>query len=420
MNRFLFPIFLPPVFRQGLTQTLVLATSLVLLVGTILPNPALATDGQLEIRGNIEAQLRFFNQAPLSTDQSSTDVSVAATPEFFYSWNDSKDSLELVPFGRADQHDNQRTHADIREFSWLHVGNNWESRIGIRRVFWGVTEFQHLVDIINQTDAVEDVDNEDKLGQAMLNLSQVMDWGILDFYILPGFRERSFSGIHGRPRLAVINQDQSIYESSAGRHHVDYALRWSHSIGDFDLGISGFRGTSRDPSIMPSPDPTAATTLIPFYPQIAQFGLELQATTDTFLWKLEAIRNSNKQQDFSALQGGLEYTQYGIFDSGIDLGWLFEYGWDSRGKNGGSVNQNDLYLGSRLTFNDADSSEMLFGLSSDRDFHSTSLLLEASKRFGDSIKISLDLRAFSITNTTDPLYSLRRDNHIQLTTQYFY
>jgi len=382
--------------------------------------PALAGDGKLEFRGNLEAQLRLFQQSALSADQASSTLSVAATPEFYYSWNDQQDSLELVPFARADQHDTQRTHADIREFSWVHVADQWESRIGVRRVFWGVTEFQHLVDIINQTDAVEDIDNEDKLGQAMINLSLVRTWGILDFFVLPGFRERTFAGSNGRPRLAVINQDHPLYESSAGRHHLDYALRWSHSIGDFDLGLSGFQGTSRQPAIIASPDPTLATELVPYYPQITQLGLDLQATTDSVLWKLEAIRNQNKQTNYNALQGGFEYTLYGVFDSGADLGWLLEYGWDSRGSHGGGFNQNDLYLGTRLTFNDADSSELLLGLSTDLDFKSTSLLAEASKRFSDNIKVSIDLRAFSFRDTSDPLYSLRRDNHLQLTTQYFY
>ncbi len=71
----------------------------------------------------------------------------------------------------------QSTHWDIRELSWIHVGNGWESRVGIRKVFWGVTEGRHLVDIINQTDQVDQVDGEEKLGQPMINLSTVRDWG---------------------------------------------------------------------------------------------------------------------------------------------------------------------------------------------------------------------------------------------------
>ena len=61
------------------------------------------------------------------------------------------DSFTFQPFIRIDQQDEERSHFDIRELAWLHVGNDWELRTGIRKVFWGVNESQHLVDIINQT-----------------------------------------------------------------------------------------------------------------------------------------------------------------------------------------------------------------------------------------------------------------------------
>ena len=42
--------------------------------------------------------------------------------------------------------------------------------VGAAKVFWGTAESRHLVDIINQTDAVEDIDEEDKLGQPMVKV----------------------------------------------------------------------------------------------------------------------------------------------------------------------------------------------------------------------------------------------------------
>ena len=47
-------------------------------------------------------------------------------------------------------------------------------RLGLRKVYWGVTESQHLVDVINQTEGVENLDGEDKLGQPMLNLALIV------------------------------------------------------------------------------------------------------------------------------------------------------------------------------------------------------------------------------------------------------
>ena len=67
-------------------------------------------------------------------------------------------------------------------------------------MFWGVTELRHLVDIINQTDLVENLDGEQKLGQPMVQLTLLKDWGTLDFFAMPYFRERTFTGPDGRPR----------------------------------------------------------------------------------------------------------------------------------------------------------------------------------------------------------------------------
>ena len=181
-----------------------------------------------------------------------------------------------MPFARWDEQDSERSHVDIRELTWIHVSDSWELRSGIRKVFWGVTESQHLVDIINQTDNLENPDGEEKLGQPMINLSFWRDWGVLDLYVLFGFRERRFPGVSGRPRLPfLIDEDAAIFESSAEQWHTDFAIRWVQSIGELELGLSHFSGTSRDPRFLPqfATDPLGFPTdliLIPVYDQIDQ------------------------------------------------------------------------------------------------------------------------------------------------------
>ena len=154
-----------------------------------------------EASGKVTGELRgFADEGQFSGQDYLAGVSATVEPEFFWEWNNGDDSLTFKPFLRVDQRDDERTHGDIRELSWVHVGDDWELRTGIRKVFWGVTEFNHLVDVINQTDGVEDIDGEDKLGQAMVNLSLVQEWGIVDLFLLPGFRERTFAGEEGRLR----------------------------------------------------------------------------------------------------------------------------------------------------------------------------------------------------------------------------
>ncbi|MEH6470897.1 MAG: hypothetical protein V7752_06555 [Halopseudomonas sp.] len=389
---------------------------LIALAASAMTAPASAAI-ETEVSGRIGYEARVFANDPLYPGQSdSNNSSLFVEPELYWQWNNSDDSLVFKPFLRVDEHDSQRSHADIRELMWTHVADDWELRTGIGKVFWGVTEFQHLVDVINQTDGVEDIDGEEKLGQQMINLSLVRDWGVLDLFLLPGFRERTFVGSGGRLRgPLVVDTDNASYQSSAGQQHLDAAIRWSHTLGDFDVGIYGFHGTNRDPVLTQQ-----GTMLVPFYEQMDQLGIDLQATLGDWLWKFESIYRDSHSDNYVALQGGFEYTLVGIMESATDLGLLMEYGRDSRGQQSNTVIQNDLFIGTRLTLNDAQSTELLAGMGQDLDHNGYSLLLEASRRLGDSWKLSLDARLFDSDERSDPLFAIREDDLMQLTVERYF
>jgi hypothetical protein len=370
---------------------------------------------EFEASGKVTAELRLFPENPQFAYQyKDANASIAIEPDLYWQWNDGLDSLSFKPFLRLDQHDNKRTHADIRELSWIHQGDDWELRTGIQKVYWGVTEFQHLVDVINQSDSVEDIDSEDKLGQPMINLSLVKDWGIVDLYVLPGFREQTFPGKNGRLRSGIaVDTDQAQYEASNNERHTDLAARWSHSVGDFDLGAHWFRGTNRDP-LLQMGTKNGEAVLVPYYEQMNQFGFDLQATIESWLWKTETIWRDSKSDTYWAAQAGFEYTFYGVQESNADLGVLLEYGWDQRGKEATAVFQNDISIGARLALNNTSSTELLAGVIYDLDYDSTSFQVEASQRLGDKWKIMLDGRFFSTKGNADFISSMNRDDHIQI------
>ena len=113
-----------------------------------------------ELSGFIGIEGRYFPNPPLDERQEGTGISLALKPELYYSWAKGNQSALFVPFFRLDQYDSRRTHFDIRELFWLYYSRTIELRIGFQQIFWGVTESQHLVDVINQTDFVEDIDGE--------------------------------------------------------------------------------------------------------------------------------------------------------------------------------------------------------------------------------------------------------------------
>ena len=356
----------------------------------------------------------FFNQA-LQAGQEDADVSLAGEVSYHQSFN-KQTSITVTPFARWDNADDARSHADIREMYLDFYNNDVEFRAGVRKVFWGVTETAHLVDIINQTDFVESIDGEEKLGQPMLNLSFPSNWGTVDLFVLPTFRERTFPGDKGRFRQPLtINTDQAQYESSDRQHHVDYAFRYFHTIGDWDIGLSYFQGTSRDPILQLSTTNNAATPeLYPYYPQIRQTGLDAQWVYGAWLWKLEAIYRTSTLKDYYANDLGLEYTLVGILGSRTDLGVISEWIYDDRGVNATFPFYNDVMLGLRFAFNDVASSSALLSFIHNVDTDSQVVKLEAERRVGENWKISLDGWLFTNIAPNNILYNWRNDDYLQL------
>jgi hypothetical protein len=366
--------------------------------------------------GYIQSEVRMFQHEPADPRQRGDNLSLATEPEYYTEWDNRRQSLTFEGFLRWDQHDDERSHADIRELVWQKAGDTWELRAGISKVFWGVAESQHLVDIINQTDLVENIDQEDKLGQPMVNLALIRNWGTLDLFVLPGFRERTFPGIKGRLRsLPQVDTDHPRYASGAEDRHVDFAIRWSHYLGDWDFGLAHFYGTARNPRLLPGLSDSGEAVLIPLYETIDQTSLDLQATKGDWLWKLEWLTSSGQGERYSALVGGFEYTIVGIFDSAADLGFIGEYHFDDRDENAPTPFEDDIMVGLRLALNDVQSTEVLFGVIADRKDSARTYNLEASRRLGENWILEVEARLFSNASQNGPLFSFRDDDHVQFT-----
>lgn len=139
----------------------------------------------LEYRGNLSLELTgFLASAEHSADQSFSS-SVSGEVELYFPLSSGDSSVVITPFARLDQHDSERSHFDFREFLYQRNSDNWEFRVGLGKVFWGVAESRNPVDIINQRDSVEGFTADEKLGQPLIHLSWYKDLGSLDFFLLP-------------------------------------------------------------------------------------------------------------------------------------------------------------------------------------------------------------------------------------------
>ncbi len=380
--------------------------------------PVVSVDA-VELTGNLVLEGRYFVEDAKYPHQEKHDASLVLEPEFYQEVNDRAGFI-FKPFVRLDSNGDERSHWDIREAHFLYPAEDWEIQLGISKVFWGATEFVHLVDIINQTDSVEEFSGEEKLGQPMLHLAVPHDQGTIEAFLLPWFRERTFLGQKDRLRSEpIINTDDPLYESAAEQSHFDFALRYSDTVGNADIGLYHFIGTSRDPELRLGGD-MYRPVLRPLYNQINQSGLDVQLVAGDWLLKGEALYRSGQGRSFAAAVCGFEYTFYGVFADRADLGIIGEYVFDDRADKSLTFFTNDVIGGFRLAFNDAASTELLAGIMKDIEFSTWVFSAETDRRLGEHLKLHLEALFLLDADEQDVTYFLEQDSYIHIELQYFF
>jgi hypothetical protein len=428
---------------------------------------------EINFSGYIEGEARLYPSNGLLKDQKEALASIAIEPELSWKSASEDHSIRFKTFARYSDPDGHRDHADIRELYYNYAGTGWQAEVGINKVYWGVVESLHLVDIVNQTDFVESVNGEQKLGQPMVSFGLEQNWGNLDLYVLPYFRERKYPDGPERFRLNLngqpINFDKNspLYDSHKENEHIDYAIRWAKSFDTLDVGISYFSGTNREPIpilvdvivIDPVPvPPIIDTSMSSYYEQMEQAGLELQYLYDDWAFKFEGVSKNLDTGDFNSTVIGFEYTLSDVGSSGGDLGLLVEYLWNDRQSvdifpmslealpandlallsfltpvqlaalqqsaiipgDYLSPFENDIFLGTRFGLNDIGSTEFLAGIIVDADDQTTSGSFEGSTRIGDDVRISLNIYFFENVDEDSAFYPLRKDDQIEAKVAWYF
>ncbi|MFK7874157.1 MAG: hypothetical protein AB8B71_00035 [Paracoccaceae bacterium] len=377
---------------------------------------------QLTFGGSADLEQVLFGDDPSFAGQSKHSLSFAIRPEIEASWSGDKfdTTLTFAPFYRYDPNDDARTNFDLREAkATLNFGKT-EVVLGFAQQFWGKTEVDQIVDIINQTDAAEGTDGEDKLGQPLISISHVFELGDAtlngSFYYMPYFRERTFRGRGSRLRSGtLISNDRSTFATGVDTRTASFAARIDLTYGNLDMGVSAFHGVSRDPSFQFD---QASGMLIPHYDKISQIGIDAQYTGDATLYKFEGIhrkgqRNfSFEKEDYTAFIVGIEHTLYGLRGTNADLGLIAEYVYDSRGDQALTVFQDDLVLGARLALNDTQDTALLVTSAFDLDSDEILVRIEGDYRFNDSLSLGIEAGAVLKSSMKSLAYDQRNDPYI--------
>jgi len=359
--------------------------------------------------GYIQPEFSYFIDGKGKHNQSVDKSSVYGQGTFIAYLQENSSKITIRAIGRYDDKDNNRTYFDLQKFKYEYFLDDATLSIGNDIIFWGVNESFHVVDIINQSNIAENLAGTKKLGQPMIALSLYEEIGDVSVYLMPYFRERIFPGSNGRPRYAgEIEQDTVSYESSKEEKKVDIAIRFSKVLDDFDIGISHFRGNARDPELTVN---QSTLKLDQYYPILSQTSIDIQATKESWLYKLEALTGKIESENHVRTAGGVEYTFYGINGTPQDLGIVAEYLFDDRSSN---PFNNETALAIRWNKNDINATTLLAGTYLDLRGDSNRFFCEYEKRLRDDLKLFLDASLNGHINSKDFTYAFSEDSSLTI------
>ena len=337
--------------------------------------------------------------------------------------------FNFTGFIRYDDEDEERFHTDIRELVWAYQTKwnetPWDVRLGVDKVYWGVAESNHLVDVVNQQDLVETITKEERMGQPMARFNTKSSWGNLEFLVLPFFRDQTAPGPYGRLRTPVAYSVSTVrFEDPAGRTHLDLATRWSQRFSMGDVGVHYFRGTNREPRI--TQDDTAKTSAnqlgqVLNYDQMWQMGIDGSLIQGDWIFKGEYISRHTAfdANTYYAAVGGFEYVFSQAFGTDTDINLFFERNVDARGYSG-AVLQNDNFFGARFSFNDAQSTTFQIGIMRDQQDYAKSIRWEGSRRLTDNMSLKINGFFFADVPDENLISSISHDTYYEVSLSYHF
>ena len=453
-----------PITRSGVFR------AAVVLAAGLSGGLAFAQDGMV-FEGEIGTTLRYFPSDGLYVGQDSSGISPIVDGRLSFSNELENGQVVLELSGRYNTR-SKEGYADIPRGYFQYFGNGFDVLVGSNIEYWGVSESQQVVDVINQTYNLGNPVDQQSLGQPMINVNVYTGMNSsLSFYALLGFRERDFGDRDTRFRSPLgTNEDFAFFEEESNRH-VDFAVRYrtSQNLGNasVDFAVSYFRGTDRDPkmllgctnetggtpvaacnaintaaraayeanpnaftgipgALVTDADAAAASVIsdtgfIPYYQSMQQLGLEfVYARGDLQLTFEGALREAMDENYFSGVIG----AQYN-FDNARVLGdslvVIGEYLYDDRSNaQPVTIFDNDIFLGFIYGANDVNGSSLSGGMYFDVDTHSKIYSLKYSRRLSDSV--SLDVAGFAIDSDdyTDPVALIDSDGYVELSLRYFF
>ena len=370
-----------------------------LLQATFILSPCLAFG---EVTTSIVTSYAVFpNSSPLSFDSDLIVELKAVGQHEFADW-----TLEYDIVARKSRNDKGKNIVEARQFVIGRPIGEVDVYVGNRQLFWGVTESNNVVDYVNQKDAAAGRSSENKLGAPSVSFEFYPGDAEFQYVYMPVFREQTFNDQFAHPGLG-LSLNSAEFSVEKGNLAGDHAFRYSNSFGALDYGISGFYGTARDPIL--SVDINGRAT--PYYPEYRAFGVDLQYTGDSTLYKAEIAIGEQDAVATSAYVVGVEKTLYSVGTSDWDLGILIETQYDDRPQ---AVSKRFYVGGVRFTANNANDTNALLLYSQDETGKQESYVMQFSHRLRSGVTLEAEYIDYFSSEAALPFHNLMDDTSLTI------
>ncbi len=372
---------------------------------------------EIEYKGNIGVEYDYFKHD--ISDKRDSSFSFRSQFEIKKEFDDSSIKANIKAIW--DKEDHNRRYIDFRELYYKYNFENSEFLIGKNILFWGALEVYNITDVFNTKDILDDpFDYDKKLGSWNISWRYFFENSEISFILklkeedqkmqeaesvfnfLPlEYESRLKTEYNGRPSFFVK------YSGSGEDIQIDYAFIYEAGYDSWRY-FAFEKGKLRQHAYWVNK-------------LMGYMSLVLEDT----IYKAEAayaISDDVKISDYIHAGVGVEHTLYGVWEK-KDLGLLVEYYRykpfnDTKlgVKEIGQIFQNDLYLGTRFSFNDISSSEILAGIDFDLDKSEKIYFVKYDTRIFDKFKTKIEYQYLSPSD--DSVFF--KTNHLKLSVSYYF
>jgi len=372
---------------------------------------------EFDVSGHLDLDSQFYLTKP--DDKNKNSVTAKQTLEFTYTHDNltvfSKLYAQEAYYDLIDDKNTERTFARLDELYLKYDFDDDAIKIGKSVEFWGSLELRNIVDGFNPQEFRDDLLATNKLGVWNMAYSHYTESGELSvilkldeqeqpmatypyvYYFFPEFVEYD-----GTLETENSANRPSVYLKYSGSTDTEYAFDYAVI---FENGYDSLRYFSIENPVLGQPINFVQNAYI-----VNKLMTYNTLVIDTTLVKLEAlyakVDGDEYVGDYSHIALGVEHTLENIYDSAA-LGLIAEYyRFDTYEDDKYDdltlfeTMQNDLFIGGRYSFNNANDTSLVGGGVFDLEYDEQVYYLKFDSRFADSFKISVDYY-YIVASTTD-------------------